>query len=181
MDYSKIKIKAIEKGITIPQLAEKIGMSKAGLYLAIDKKRLTVDTLEKILKVLDLPIDSLFENDENTGKWTRQALIDELNKYDLTLGEYIQQSDELAERIGEKRHLLRMIYKDLKSIDAELNRLDHINRNEVSIKLRQMIDTIDKSEGFEGEEARLQKGKEERAKLREEIMKTRNERLNRNK
>ena len=53
MNYSTLKELLTQKRINIPALAKEIGMSKPGLYLAIDKERLTVDNLEKIAKVLD--------------------------------------------------------------------------------------------------------------------------------
>ncbi len=171
-----IKILTVKSGLKQKEIASLLDISIQHLHNLFGKESVETKYLFQLSEILKVPVEYFLANENEIS--SREELIDELNKYDLTLGEYIQQSDELAERIGEKRHLLRMIYKDLKSIDAELNRLDHTNTNEVSIKLRQLINTIDKSEGFEGEEARLQKGKEDRAKLREEIMKTRNERLN---
>lgn len=45
-------------------MAKEIGMSKPGLYLAIEKERLTVDNLEKIAKALDVPITSFFSEEQ---------------------------------------------------------------------------------------------------------------------
>jgi transcriptional regulator with XRE-family HTH domain len=62
MKYSFLKELLEEKRINIPALANEIGMSKAGLYQAIDKERLTVDTLEKIANALSVPVSVFFTN-----------------------------------------------------------------------------------------------------------------------
>lgn len=61
MEYSKIRELCTSKGISIPQLAEKIGVSK-GLYTAIKNETLTVSTLEKIAEALEVPVCTFFES-----------------------------------------------------------------------------------------------------------------------
>ena len=63
MDYKALKELITSKRKNIPTLAKEIGMSKPGLYLAIDKERLTVDTLEKIAKALEVPISVFFDEE----------------------------------------------------------------------------------------------------------------------
>jgi transcriptional regulator with XRE-family HTH domain len=60
MKYSILKELLTQKRINIPTLAKEIGMSKPGLYLAIEKERLTVETLEKIAGVLEVPVNVFF-------------------------------------------------------------------------------------------------------------------------
>ena len=60
MKYSILKDLLTQKRINIPTLAKEIGMSKPGLYLAIEKERLTVETLEKIAGVLEVPVNVFF-------------------------------------------------------------------------------------------------------------------------
>lgn len=62
MNYNTLKTLLTQKRINVPALAKEIGMSKAGLYLAIDNERLTVENLEKITKVLDVPISDFFDS-----------------------------------------------------------------------------------------------------------------------
>lgn len=50
----------VEKKMTIPKLAEDIGMSKQNLYLTIKKNDMSISTLEKICKVLDVPVSTFF-------------------------------------------------------------------------------------------------------------------------
>lgn len=61
MNYNKIKELAEEKRITIPQIAEKIGVSKAGLYVTLNKKTLSVAVLEKISETLDVSVNIFFD------------------------------------------------------------------------------------------------------------------------
>jgi len=62
MNYNKITEIATDRRISIPQLAEKIGMSKRGLYVALKENSMRIDTLEKIAKVLEIPISVFFDS-----------------------------------------------------------------------------------------------------------------------
>jgi transcriptional regulator with XRE-family HTH domain len=63
MNFSKIKTICEEKGLTIPGLADKIGLSEAGLYQSIRNQSMKVDVLEKIAEVLETPIWIFFDLD----------------------------------------------------------------------------------------------------------------------
>ncbi|MEI7980287.1 MAG: helix-turn-helix domain-containing protein [Bacteroidota bacterium] len=54
----RIKLLSAAKGMTLAELAEKVEMSRSGLFLALKKQTLTLKTAEEIAKVLetDLPI-----------------------------------------------------------------------------------------------------------------------------
>lgn len=78
MNYNKLNSLLLDKRMSIPQLAEKIGMTKRGLYSSIENKTLTVSTLEKISEVLEIPAAIFFE-DEN-DKRNKSALIIEVEK-----------------------------------------------------------------------------------------------------
>lgn len=135
-----------EKNISIPQLAIKIGMTKGGLYSSIEKMTLTVDTLEKIADVLNVPVLSFFE-DENE-KWTKSALIDEVKKLDEEVETLSRRQDELLEIIRAKRFLIRKIFSDL----LEMGRSP--NPNAVNEGLNSLLYEIEQFEGFE-EQKRL--------------------------
>lgn len=59
MIYRRIQEIARERGLTILEVAEKIGMSN-GLYRTLRNKSLKVETLEKIAKVLNVDIEDFF-------------------------------------------------------------------------------------------------------------------------
>ena len=61
MDFELIKNLCIEKKITIPELSERIGMSKAGLYTTIKNQTISVTILEKIAEVLEVPVTVFFK------------------------------------------------------------------------------------------------------------------------
>ncbi len=63
MNFNKIKTICEEKGLTIPALADNIGISEAGLYQSFRNQSMKVDILEKIAKVLDTPIWIFFDLD----------------------------------------------------------------------------------------------------------------------
>ncbi len=91
-----------------PQLAEKIDMSKAGIYLALDKKRLSVDTLEKIAEALEVPVNVFFgEEDSESSK----KLNDEIKS--------LKQKNYIIETIARdmQRILLDKILLDIKMLE----------------------------------------------------------------
>lgn len=100
MNYSTLKTVLAEKRINIPTLAKVIGMSKTGLYLAIDHERLTVDVLEKIAKVLDVPESVFFDNTPSV-----------LNQNKIA--EFERNIDALEDRIYDKIRLERLFASSL--------------------------------------------------------------------
>ena len=61
MEY-RIKELIKEKGITLLELSEQIGMKSANLSVALsDKGNPTIATLEKIAVALNVPVTELFE------------------------------------------------------------------------------------------------------------------------
>ena len=65
MDYNKINTLLTDKRLSVPMLADKIGMTKRGLYASLENKTLTISTLEKIAEVLEVPVTVFFESSSN--------------------------------------------------------------------------------------------------------------------
>ena len=65
MNFRYIADLCEQRRISIPELAEKIGISKPGLYRSIQNKSMKIDTLEKIAKALDTPVYYFFLNEDN--------------------------------------------------------------------------------------------------------------------
>lgn len=61
VDYNLLRKKIKDKGITIVDLSQKIGLSRTGLTKTFKNKSLTVATLEKLSKELDIPVTFWFE------------------------------------------------------------------------------------------------------------------------
>lgn len=100
MNYSKIKEILTSKGISLPQLADKIGMSKAGIYLAIDKKRLSIDTLEKIAEVLDVPVTIFFDEYRIDRIEKLNNLLDETKKLAAESNKLAESKDYVTKVTG---------------------------------------------------------------------------------
>lgn len=120
MNYNRLKTLLTQKRINVPALANEIGMSKPGLYLAIEKERLTVDILEKIAEVLEVPIYVFFDEGQPTFN---------MKKYEELQAQY----EELNERIKDKKRLIRLTNKLLqqfiKSYDEFENNLSELEKS----------------------------------------------------
>jgi len=167
VNYNKLKELLSEKKITVAQLAEKIGMSKGGLYSAISNETLSVNMLEKISEVLEVPATYFFDG----GILSVEELNNLLNEAHDEARKQELHTDLLWERIGEKRYLLRMIYSALKSIYIDQKTIGELTVGEVDKMLRKLIDAIDRSENFESEPAYLKNPERRKVKKREERQK----------
>lgn len=56
-----VKRKLTEKGISIPQLASELGMTKQNLYAMLNNNDLKISVLEKISQILNIPVLSLLD------------------------------------------------------------------------------------------------------------------------
>ncbi|MEI6143967.1 MAG: helix-turn-helix transcriptional regulator [Mariniphaga sp.] len=86
MNYEKIKEYCDDRGISLPELAKKIELTKSGLYLAISKKTITVEKLEKIATELKVPIWYFFDLDPEAPyieKIEQQKKVNQINQESL--------------------------------------------------------------------------------------------------
>lgn len=84
MIYRRITELCGKKGISIPQLAEKIGMSRS-LYKTLKNKSLKVETLQKIADTLNVDIEEfLFEESDFKRDGTDLKLLISLYKELIT-------------------------------------------------------------------------------------------------
>lgn len=106
MDYNKLKSLIKDRGLTLLKVSSGIGLTETGFYQAIKNNTLKVRDLEKISKILELPVSSFFEepptmiiqngninlNGKNTGSITVSEAkheIEVLNKEIVNLKEII--------------------------------------------------------------------------------------------
>lgn len=136
MNYSLLQELLFERRMSIPLLADKIGMSKRGLYASIENRTLTVVTLEKIAEALDVRVTTFFEdgNDILIKESTKELLRMERENEAL-----LKRQAELYEIIGAKRSVLRSIYNLFKHIE--------ISKDSIS----DVLLLIKESEHFEGD------------------------------
>lgn len=118
MNYDKIKELLTDKRITMKAFSESIGMSRRGLYAAIDNKTLTIETLEKIAEALEVPVKVFFETgSENEIDFLKKELetVKELNKAQaayLVSMDYEQGKQNSL--LNLRRAVLRLIYSRIK-------------------------------------------------------------------
>lgn len=66
---TRIKEVMVDKGVSSAKLAELLGVSKATISNLINNKTMpSIDTLERIADVLDVPFVELFQKDESKPK-----------------------------------------------------------------------------------------------------------------
>lgn len=104
MDYSKIKLLLTEKKISFTELASKIGMSRHGLYAAINNKTLSIVTLEKISDELGVPVTIFF--DLSQLGWAPVSENEILNNEITRLQDKLKVAEEQLE---DKRLILEFI------------------------------------------------------------------------
>jgi transcriptional regulator with XRE-family HTH domain len=54
------------KNLTKKEFAERIGMTEAGFYRLLKHNDMKLSTLEEMGKVLEIPVEKFFDNDEKT-------------------------------------------------------------------------------------------------------------------
>lgn len=84
------------KKISLPDLAKKIGMSKAGFYTSLNNNTIKVDTLQKIADVLEVDIKYFFGGDPSTSSGEAKKVV-ELEK----------RVKELDEQLNDKKELIK--------------------------------------------------------------------------
>ena len=120
MLYNKIKLLCDEKRISIPELSEKIGLSKTGLYKSIANKTMKVDTLEKIAETLGVSIYEFFEFDINSST---QKNID-------------ARRDDLQTQL----ETIELLEKELNAIERDLSYIEKTVKSQDSIiKIKNLL------------------------------------------
>lgn len=114
MNFNKIKTICEDKGLPISVLADKIGLSEAGLYQSFRNKSMKVDVLEKIAAELDVPIWIFFDLDP-------EAAIEPLKK---ELNEYRDKVSVQEQTISNLRMQLKSC-EELKDASIRLNESDN--------------------------------------------------------
>ena len=115
-----------------PQLAEKIGMSKAGIYLAIDKKRLSIDTLEKIAEALEVPVTVFFETGKSEDYIINSA---ELSEKEAIIQELKKRVDELIDQREDKKKIIQYSENILITILDTFHEFQKSVTNEAKIEM----------------------------------------------
>lgn len=124
MIADKIKEICSEKRMTIPQLAEKIGMSK-GFYTTLKNNTLRVDTLLKIAEVLEVPVNTFFDIEQLPSDKEINTLEIEILESQLdTLKERLELNKELTKHLQNDifihKYQMKIAYDYLFSLEGDL-------------------------------------------------------------
>lgn len=140
-----------EKGLSLRSLAEKTGISYNTLYSIIqrDSNRVSVETLQSICSVLDVPVSSLFNADTSVTAATKR-IIDK----GLELGEMLNELQNLpaGEKIPdveEKKQKIKSLFKELEDASGEaaiLTSFYQLNPKGREIAIARMIELTKISE-----------------------------------
>ena len=106
MDYKIITNQITSQKLSIPILAEKIGMSKRGLYAALKNKTLNVQTLEQIAQVLNVPISEFF-NTDSEGSIGGISVEEFQGMKDL-----LQKKEEIINQLSKENQMLTDLRKN---------------------------------------------------------------------
>jgi transcriptional regulator with XRE-family HTH domain len=97
MNYSKIEYLRKENKVTIPELAEKIGMSKSGFEKMMRERSCKVSTLESIAAYFCKPIVYFFDEDD-TKEYPKNALKNTVEEPALKTFYNTDEKDGIIER-----------------------------------------------------------------------------------
>lgn len=137
MNFNKIKNICEQKGLPISTLADKIGISEAGIYLSFRNKSMKVDILEKIAKVLEVPIWVFFDLDPESEIASLKKEIEEyrvkLTLQENSISNLTKESRDLdfmlllTKRLNDIQQLLIDSYKKPTMNDNEQKNYEKIN------------------------------------------------------
>jgi transcriptional regulator with XRE-family HTH domain len=178
MNQSVIKKLLVEKKMTMEALAEKIGMSRVGLYTALKNNTLSVGKLELIAGALNEPIEIfLYDNISDTNDFIaiHERRLAKLRQIELQLKtgsdeEIIQQfnlKDEEIKQIKRKLYVIESIIFDIKNFQEKYYKeydpemLARLNNNSSYMKSReQLIKAIEAILNIDRDESKLDEYRE---------------------
>jgi len=104
MNLEKIRSICLKRKLPLAHLAKQIGLSKTGLYLAIDRNTLQAKHLEAASKILEVPIGEFFDIDPAT----ELGLLK--NDLEMSRGMNIY-LDHQIEQLESEQQLMKNIHK----------------------------------------------------------------------
>lgn len=136
MNFNKIKSLSEEKGLTIPALAEKIGLSEAGLYQSIRNQSMKVDVLEKIALALEAPIWVFFDLDPGAQI---EALQKEVGEYRESLEAIRANMPAIKKEMKDLQEKLELAYSMIEKQDKLIENYEKIQLYDEEIKKSEKV------------------------------------------
>lgn len=154
MVADRIKEICNEKRITIPQLADKIGVSK-GFYTTLKNNTLRVDTLIKISEILEVPLKSFFdEGDLSFGSEDLKEKIDDLQKEINSLKEVLELKNDFIKQCKDSVFIhklqMKIVFDYLDGLEGSINLFlfDSIKSSYPDIKTDKLLEAIGQREEY---------------------------------
>ena len=154
MVADRIKEICNEKRITIPQLAEKIGVSK-GFYTTLKNNTLRVDTLIKISEILEVPLKSFFDDEDiSFGYEDQKEKIADLQKEINSLKEVLELKNSLIQQYKDSvfihKYQMKIVYDYLNGLESSINVFifDSIRSTYPDIKTDKLLEAFRQREEY---------------------------------
>lgn len=119
MDLLKIKKEAERKGIKISSIAKNIGMSVQNLHRCIRDGRIEAGHLEKIAKILDVPIFYFFDDETN-----RPVIPDKDRDKYTSVAESKTIYERTCTACQDKEKIITLLEEKIKLLEEKLENLE---------------------------------------------------------
>lgn len=100
VNLQQIRTIAVQKKITIRRLAQEVGITEQGLQSIIRNNTTTTDNLEKISKVLLVPVSTFFDETENIVSDSKSNYESNRNN-NSTISELVRQNGALQQQVSD--------------------------------------------------------------------------------
>lgn len=125
-DLQIIKEIAWQRNVSIKNLAEMVGLSENGLHRLIRDNNTKMDTIEKIAKSLDAPLEYFYDSESVRGSKDGKIELD-FNK-DLLINQMKDHIDTLAgiivnteDKVAEKAEEIKELTSQLENLKSDLS------------------------------------------------------------
>ncbi|MBD5351350.1 MAG: helix-turn-helix transcriptional regulator [Bacteroides sp.] len=108
-NLQKIKVLAKERGTTINDLAEQLGMTPQAIHLMVRENSTKTDTLERIARMFEVPISIFFDETIDGGKIQNAGTENNHCSRDNSTGINMAEHDELIKLREEVKYLKKIL------------------------------------------------------------------------
>lgn len=118
-----IKQIAVNKKITIRKIAQEVGITEQGLQSIIRNNTTTTDNLEKISKVLNVPISTFFTENENSNI----PIETEFSTNKIPPGKSLSNDERIDILLSQNDRLITVLEKHSQTINTNSNTINNLS------------------------------------------------------
>jgi len=119
-----IKLIAKEKKMTIRQISKEVGITEQGLQSIIRNNTTTTDNLEKICKVLGVPVTSFFSTNDNIVKQVENIFSVKERPPDLDGHKRLSNDERIDILLSQNDRLITVLEKHSQTIGTNSNTIN---------------------------------------------------------